>query len=149
MTELAAPTFSEAPQLPRKWIVLGGRVLLALLLLLAWEIGARSLGTIFFAPPLAVLARIGELAQSGKLVTDIVATLRVAALGFVIACVAGVLLPFLLRRSARVTDAVEPYIMATMGIPKYALAPWLILWFGIGDMPKLVVADAEQEDEPR
>ena len=62
-----------------------------------------------------------------------------AALGFVIACVAGVLLPFLLRRSQRVTDAVEPYIMATMGIPKYALAPWLILWFGIGDMPKLVV----------
>jgi NitT/TauT family transport system permease protein len=29
--------------------------------------------------------------------------------------------------------------MFTMGIPKYALAPWLILWFGIGDMPKLVV----------
>ncbi len=26
-----------------------------------------------------------------------------------------------------------------MGIPKYALAPWLILWFGIGDLPKLVV----------
>ena len=29
--------------------------------------------------------------------------------------------------------------MASMGIPKYALAPWLILWFGIGDAPKLVV----------
>ena len=29
--------------------------------------------------------------------------------------------------------------MASMGIPKYALAPWLILWFGIGDVPKLVV----------
>src|SRR5207244_11218917 len=51
----------------------------------------------------------------------------------------GVLLPFLLRRSPRVREAVEPYIMASMGIPKYALAPWLILWFGIGDLPKLVV----------
>ena len=60
-----------------------------------------------------------------------------AALGFAIACVAGVLLPFLLRRSPRLTEAVEPFIMATMGIPKYALAPWLILWFGIGDAPKL------------
>jgi sulfonate transport system permease protein len=49
------------------------------------------------------------------------------------------LLPFLLRRSPRLTEAVEPYIMASMGIPKYALAPWLILWFGIGDLPKLVV----------
>ncbi len=139
MTELTAPTISEAPGLSRKWIIFGGRVLLVVLLLLAWEIGARMLGTIFFAPPLAVLARIGELAQSGKLVQDIVATLRVSALGFVIACFLGVLLPFLLRRSPRVTEAVEPYIMATMGIPKYALAPWLILWFGIGDMPKLVV----------
>src|SRR2546423_13113293 len=73
------------------------------------------------------------------MLTDIEATLRVSALGFVIACVAGVLLPFLLRRSPRLTDAVEPYIMASMGIPKYALAPWLILWFGIGDLPKLVV----------
>jgi NitT/TauT family transport system permease protein len=26
-----------------------------------------------------------------------------------------------------------------MGIPKYALVPWLILWFGIGDLPKLIV----------
>lgn len=139
MTDLTVPTTPEAPALSRKWVILGGRVMLALLLLLAWEIGARTLGTIFFAPPLAVLARIGELAVSGKLVQDIAATLRVSALGFVIACSAGVLLPFLLRRSPRVTDAVEPYIMATMGIPKYALAPWLILWFGIGDTPKLVV----------
>ncbi len=52
------------------------------------------------------------------------------------------ILPFLLRRSARATEAVEPAIMFTMGIPKYALAPWLILWFGIGDMPKLVVVVA-------
>jgi len=70
---------------------------------------------------------------------DIVATLRVAAAGFAIAGIAGVLLPFLLRNSARATEAVEPFIIFTMGIPKYALAPWLILWFGIGDMPKLVV----------
>jgi len=138
MTELTAHTISEAPALSR-WVIFGGRLLLALALLLAWELGARTLGTIFFAPPLAVLARIAELAASGKLVQDIAATLRVSALGFVIACFAGVLLPFLLRRSPRVTDAVEPYIMATMGIPKYALAPWLILWFGIGDTPKLVV----------
>jgi NitT/TauT family transport system permease protein len=139
MTEIAAAPLSQAPQLSRKWVVLGGRVLLALLLLLGWELGARNLGSVFFAPPLEVAARIVELAKSGALVADIVATLRVSALGFAIACVAGVLLPFLLRRSARVTEAVEPYIMASMGIPKYALAPWLILWFGIGDLPKLVV----------
>jgi ABC-type nitrate/sulfonate/bicarbonate transport system, permease component len=29
--------------------------------------------------------------------------------------------------------------MASQGIPKYALTPWLILWFGIGDAPKVIV----------
>ena len=57
--------------------------------------------------------RIVELAGSGKLSPISLATLRVSALGFVIACVAGVLLPFLLRPSPRVTAAVEPFIMAS------------------------------------
>ena len=46
-------------------------------------------------------------------------------------------LPFLLRRMPRLTAAVEPYIMASVGVPKYALVPLFILWFGIDDAPKL------------
>jgi NitT/TauT family transport system permease protein len=123
----------------RKWLIYGGRLLIAVALLAAWEVGARTLGRLFFAPPLAVLQRIIELAQSGQMLDDIVATMRVSVLGFIIAGIAGVLLPFALRHSLRATQAIEPYIMASQGIPKYALAPWLILWFGIGDLPKLVV----------
>jgi ABC-type nitrate/sulfonate/bicarbonate transport system permease component len=37
----------------------------------------------------------------------------------------------------RLTNAVEPYIMASVGVPKYALVPLFILWFGIDDAPKL------------
>jgi NitT/TauT family transport system permease protein len=133
-TDLSAPR-----GIPRQWIVTGGRLLLGIALLLAWEWGARAFGPLFFAPPLATAQRIVEMAGSGKLFTDIVATLRVSAMGFVIGCVAGVGLPFLLRLSPRVTQAVEPFIMASQGIPKYALTPWLILWFGIGDAPKAIV----------
>ena len=136
---LSAPMVSGAPVAARKRAVLAGRLLLAALLMLGWELGARTLGSVFFAAPLDVAVRIVKLAASGQLAADIASTLRVSALGFAIACVAGVLLPFLLRRSPRVSAAVEPYIMASMGIPKYALAPWLILWFGIGDRPKVIV----------
>jgi len=79
------------------------------------------------------------MAGNGKLFTDIVATLRVSVMGFVIGCICGIALPFLLRLSPRATEAVEPFIMASQGIPKYALTPWLILWFGIGDAPKAIV----------
>jgi len=136
---LTAAMVSDAPAAARKRVVVAGRLLLAVLLVLGWELGARTLSSVFFAAPLDVAARIVTLARSGQLAADVASTLRVSALGFAIACVAGVLLPFLLRRSPRVSTAVEPYIMASMGIPKYALAPWLILWFGIGDLPKLVV----------
>jgi NitT/TauT family transport system permease protein len=129
----------ETAAIPRQWIVTGGRIVLALALLAAWEWGARAIGSLFFAPPLATAERIVEMAGSGKLFTDILATLRVSAAGFAIGCVCGVILPFLLRLSPRATDAIEPFIMASQGIPKYALTPWLILWFGIGDAPKTVV----------
>ena len=130
---------SEGHAIPRQWIVTGGRVALAVALLLAWEWGARAFGPLFFAPPLATAQRIVEMAGNGKLFSDIAATLRVSVVGFVIGCTCGIGLPFLLRLSSRATEAVEPFIMASQGIPKYALTPWLILWFGIGDAPKAIV----------
>ena len=130
---------TESRAIPRQWIVTGGQILLGLALLGAWEWGARAFGPLFFAPPLATAQRIVEMALNGKLLTDTIATLRVSALGFVIGCAVGVGLPFLLRLSERATQAIEPFIMASMGIPKYALTPWLILWFGIGDRPKVIV----------
>src|SRR5262245_3253199 len=139
MTDIALESTAETNLRWRKWALHGGRLALAIALILGWEYGARTLGRLFFAPPLDVLERIVALARSGQMFTDIAATMRVSAAGFAIAALCGVLLPFLLRRSPRVDEAVEPYIMASMGIPKYALAPWLILWFGIGDAPKLVV----------
>jgi sulfonate transport system permease protein len=130
------------PFISRKTGILLGRLGFALALLLAWQWAADAFGVIFFAPPLAVLDRLFEITQSGELFLDIWATLKVSAIGFVIAVVAGVILPFGLRLSPRVTAAVAPYIFWSQGIPKYALAPWLILWFGIGETPKIVIVVA-------
>ena len=134
-----ASDLTETRAIPRQWIVTGGRILLAIALLAAWEWGARVFGPLFFAPPLETAQRIIEMAGNGKLLADTIATLRVSVMGFVIGCAAGIGLPFLLRLSPRVTAAVEPFILASQGIPKYALTPWLILWFGIGDAPKAIV----------
>ncbi len=55
---LEAP--AEASAVSRKAAVYGGRLALAAALILAWEYGARTLGPLFFAPPLDVLERIGD-----------------------------------------------------------------------------------------
>lgn len=135
-TIIQAPS---APLISRKTAILLGQLAFAALLLYAWQWASEEFGMIFFAPPMAVLHRLYELTVSGEIFWHIFATLKVSAIGFVIAGVAGLILPFLLRLSPRVTDAVEPYILWSQGIPKYALAPWLILWFGIGDTPKIVI----------
>lgn len=120
-------------------VVFGGRIALALLLLLGWEWAARRLGLLYLAGPLDVAVRSWELVRSGELLRHTAATLAATFLGFGIGWVAGTLLPFVLLRSPRVTAAVEPWIIASMGIPKFALTPLLILWFGIGLTPKVVV----------
>ena len=132
-------TVPAGPLLSKRALIILGRCFFAVLLLWAWQWSSDEFGIIFFAPPLAVAQRLWEITLSGEMFLDIWQTLKVSAIGFVIALVAGLILPFLLRLSPRVTDAVEPYIKWSQGIPKYALAPWLILWFGIGDTPKIVI----------
>lgn len=116
-----------------------GRLVLTLVLLGAWELGARSLGRLFLAAPSDVAVRIFDLVRTGAVFEQAYVTLSVSLIGFSIGTFFGVLLPLFLRRRPRLTQAVEPFISAAMGIPKFALAPLLILWFGIGLKPKLVI----------
>src|SRR5215813_4265579 len=99
MADVAISDIPETSAARRKWAVHGGRLLLAAAIIAAWEYGARTLGPLFFAPPLDVLERIGAMVRNGQLVADIAATMRVSAAGFAIAAFFGVLIPFLLRRS--------------------------------------------------
>ncbi|MBO0764247.1 MAG: ABC transporter permease [Hyphomicrobiaceae bacterium] len=131
--DLAEPT----PVRWRQYAVTVGRILLALLLLAGWKVGADVAGPLYAADPVKVARRIIEDTASGTLLRHIYVTLRLATIGFAIGCGFGVVLPFLLRRLPRLTAAVEPYIMASVGVPKYALVPLFILWFGIDDAPKL------------
>jgi NitT/TauT family transport system permease protein len=50
------------------------------------------------------------------------------------------LLGFLLGRQQFLARALDPFILAIYSLPKVALAPLFILWFGIGIAPKIVLA---------
>jgi len=134
-TTLAIPDSS-----PVRWgqyAIAAGRIGLAVALLAAWKFGADAVGPLYAADPIKVFQRIVSDTLSGGLLRHVYVTLRLSAIGFAIGCAFGIALPFLLRRMPRLTRAVEPYIMASVGVPKYALVPLFILWFGIDDAPKL------------
>ena len=68
------------------------------------------------------------------------ATLYETLLGFLIASVIGVALGTVLGKTDWLERAANPFIVATQVIPKVALVPLFILWFGFGPESKIVVA---------
>ena len=116
-----------------------GRILLGVLLLVVWHWGAVSLGPDLLATPLAVAVRVQAMVLSREFYGHVLVTSGEALGGLLIGGVAGIAAPLLLRFSPRLTDALLPYLRAAMGIPKLALTPVLILWFGLGIPSKIVL----------
>ncbi|MGH7302127.1 MAG: ABC transporter permease [Candidatus Rokuibacteriota bacterium] len=123
-------------------MITAGRVVVGLACLALWQAAHLSLGAEWISRPADIAWRVAEIAASGELMRHTAATLGEAALGFVLGGGAGILLPFALRASPRLTAALDPFFTAAMGVPKLALAPLLILWFGIGLVSKVVFVAA-------
>jgi NitT/TauT family transport system permease protein len=60
-------------------------------------------------------------------------------IGFVIAVSAGLVIAIVLAASQTVERMTMPVLAAVNAIPKVALAPLLLVWFGFGDTPKIVM----------
>ncbi|MEP6970575.1 MAG: ABC transporter permease [Betaproteobacteria bacterium] len=119
--------------------VIGMRLVLVVLLLLGWQFGHQMLGSVYIAAPLDVALRIVQIAANGQLWPHVGATLLASGVGFAIGWLLGFAGAVLLNFSPRAALAIEPYIMLAMGVPLFALIPLLILWFGIGITPKIVI----------
>jgi ABC-type nitrate/sulfonate/bicarbonate transport system permease component len=123
---------------PRAIPFAGAATLVALLL--AWQ-GAASagwIGTRFLPPPLAILRALATLAASGELWAHLSASLQRFAIGWAIGTAAGLVVGFAagLFTLARAPGLAVVY--ALFPIPKIALVPLFIIWFGIGEGSKVV-----------
>lgn len=131
----------------RSWInTTFGRALLqagaVALLLLIWELGVRIgwISDFLFGAPSGVYAVFMRMARTGELLSDTSYTLFEAILGFVIGTIFGSIAGLALWYSIFVARLVEPFIVAINSVPKIALAPIIILWFGTGLVSKVALA---------
>jgi len=117
-----------------------------IVLLLAWEIVARSGAvTAFMLPRLTdVLGRIAHDAIDGNLAEITALTLYRALTGFAIAAVGGIALGLAMSRSVGVRWFFDPLISVGFPMPKIAFLPIIVLWLGVYDVSKIsmVVFDA-------
>jgi NitT/TauT family transport system permease protein len=104
-----------------------------------WELTAKLFQTEFWtSSPSSVVVALINWANSGELGNDLRVTLTAAGLGFVLGSIAGGLIGFVLGWIRRLGDLFEPFVLALYTLPKIALAPLFVLWFGIGLTNKIM-----------
>ncbi|MFI5614197.1 ABC transporter permease [Amycolatopsis sp. NPDC051903] len=110
----------------------GGQLGVGVLVLAAWQIAGQVFGAFTLSGPWLIVQRIGELIGTGTLWADLGTTLVETFAGLAIGMVAGVALGVLIASSRTVGRWFYPYVMALYSLPRVALAPLFIVWFGIG-----------------
>jgi sulfonate transport system permease protein len=116
-------------------------VIAVLVLLAAYEVMARSSDALAYAfVPLAGIARAFlELLRSGELIDNILASLKIVVQGLAIGGSAGVAIGAAMAYSDTVSRLVNPLFNAWRPIPTMGLIPLIALWFGNGELSKLVL----------
>lgn len=109
--------------------------------LLLWEIAGRFLisNALFLATPLQVIDAAAQLYRTGELERHIWVSFQEFALGYAIAAVTGILVGLAIASSKTVSALMNPWIDGLYATPIIAVAPLVILWFGIGIWSKVVV----------
>jgi NitT/TauT family transport system permease protein len=107
-----------------------------------WEIGVRMgwISAFLVGSPAGIFSFAYKMILSGELLSDTWYTLFEAILGFIIGTIFGSLLGLALWYSVFVARLVEPFIVAINSVPKIALAPIVVLWFGTGLVSKVALS---------
>ncbi|KHF41904.1 ABC transporter permease [Halalkalibacter okhensis] len=116
-------------------------LLLFLFLLIIWEavVQIKDISKIILPAPTAIGANLIQHFQSGYFYPHIFATSIEVLGGFFVGSLLGIGLGFLVAQSKTTQEILQPYIIASQAMPKLALAPLLVLWFGFGYTPKIVI----------
>lgn len=105
-----------------------------------WEVGCWLFNIdVFILPrPSVVMASIWQ--HSGVIFENSLHTFLTTMLGFGLAVVVGLLLGMLVGASPAVYNGIYPIMVGLNSIPKVAIVPILVIWFGIGTVPAVLTA---------
>ena len=115
-------------------LVWSGRIITLVLFLAIWELLADLgiIDTFITSSPSKICITIFNLFIEDNLIYHIGVTLLETVLGFIIAAVSGMIISILLWLSESARKIAEPYIVVLNSLPKIALGPIIIVWFGSG-----------------
>jgi NitT/TauT family transport system permease protein len=109
-----------------------------------WEVAVRGLEipAIVLPPPTAVLEALWEGLLSGSFFTHFLVTFSEIIGGFAVGATLGIALGIVIGQSAFLERLFYPYVVAFQTIPKVAIAPIIVIWFGYGLTSKIIITAA-------
>ena len=118
----------------KRCAVVATRISVLIIFLAFWQIASdlKWIDSFLFSSPSRILTTIKDLYSSGELFAHIGTTLYETVLGFMIASALGIAIAVVLWWSETLRKVFEPYIVVINSLPKIALGPLIIIWFGAG-----------------
>jgi len=124
----------------RPQVVLIPLVFVIFVALWEWVVRAWNVPNFLVPAPSTVAGALGRGVRTGLYLTNFWITLFEALVGFVIAAVAGIVLGAIIAQFRLVERTFYPYLVALQTLPKIAIAPLIIVWFGFGISSKVIIA---------
>ncbi|MCO5070259.1 MAG: ABC transporter permease [Rhizobiaceae bacterium] len=117
-----------------------GVVATLIVIFIVWEMSITFLGVPTYVLPSIITVAEVLLKHPGMFLSETLVTTRELLLGFAVAV--GLSMPIALAMAySRIFEGlVSPLIVISQAVPKIALAPLLLVWFGFGEMPKVIMA---------
>lgn len=122
---------------PRSWLL---PVVVAAVVLLAWELSVTASGVKAVVLPSPRAIGRAMVARHDLLLTHLWPTFYQIVVGFALSVVGGVAVAVLLTYSRIVSRGVYPLIVVSQIVPKVSVAPLFVIWFGMGDVSRLLLA---------
>lgn len=123
------------------WIGQVGLVLASVAaIVLLWELVVVVFSIPRFTLPTPVSVASTLFHSTGSISSDVAVTVEETIVGFAAAIVVGIPLAVAIASSRLVERLVYPMLVTSNAVPKIALAPVFIAWFGLGSVPRVVMA---------
>lgn len=113
--------------------------ILIIILLIFWEIYVRTgfINIRVLPPPSFVFASL--FSHWDNLFPHVLQTLLETIIGFITAIILGFITAIIIDISPKIKKTIYPLLVVSQTVPIIVLAPLLLLWFGFGILPKIII----------
>jgi len=125
-----------------KWIKIVSIQILTLVIIFgSWQLFSmrRIVNPLYVSEPSSILMSFLRGIGNGSILSPLEATLYETVVGFVIGAIIGNILAYFLYEVKALEAAWSPFLTAINNLPRFALAPLFVLWFGLGSNSRIAL----------